>query len=417
MPALRPASLPIPRSFTAVVTLALFMGASVASLQAQSTERASHSISPAAWTAFTKTFDTQTDSEGIVGGAVRFVCDGRSLAHHEHGFADRGRGVPITERTIFHYASITKTLTAISIMQLRDRGKLTLDDRVTSYIPELRMVHDPYGSMDSVTIRMLMSHAAGFQNPTWPWTKGEDWEPFEPTTWNQLVAMLPYEELLFRPGTKFSYSNPGFIYLARIIEQLSGDPWETYVQKNIFSPLGLSHSYFGATPYYLAADRSHRYYVRRDSASGRDTLVDEGADFNPGITIPNGGWNAPLTDVETYLAFLTDAAHGDTALQHRYDVVLPHRDLEEMWIPRYPTGADAGPNADEWMGMSFFTLKHDGATFVGHTGDQGGYTSFMYLNPKNACGVAAVFNTQNEIRGRGGRAFNAIREAALGLIE
>jgi CubicO group peptidase (beta-lactamase class C family) len=279
------------------------------------------------------------------------------------------------------------------------------------------MVHDPYGSMDSVTVRMLMSHAAGFQNPTWPWTQGKSWEPFEPTTWNQLVAMLPYEELLFRPGTKFSYSNPGFIYLARIIEQLSGDPWEVYVQKNIFSPLGLSRSYFGATPYYLAADRSHRYYVERDSATGRDTLVDEGADFNPGITIPNGGWNAPLTDVETYLAFLTDAARGDTALQHRYDVVLPHRDLEEMWQPRYPTGADAGPNADQWMGMSFFTVKHGGATFVGHTGDQGGYTSFVYVNPKNACGVAAVFNTQNEIRGRGGHAFNTIREAALRLIE
>lgn len=405
------------RTVARALAIALTTSAIATPLPAQRPSPAQRTIPSAAWNAFTLTFDTQTDSERIVGGAVRFVCDGRPLAHHEHGVADRARGVPITERTIFHYASITKTLTAIAIMQLRDRGRLTLDDRVTSYIPELRMVHDPYGSMDSVTIRMLLSHAAGFQNPTWPWTAGKSWEPFEPTTWNQLVAMLPYEELLFKPGTKFSYSNPGFIYLARIVEQLSGDPWETYVQKNIFSPLGLAHSYFGATPYYLAADRSHRYYVERDSATGRDTLVDEGADFDPGITIPNGGWNAPLTDVETYLDFLTDAARGDTALQHRYEIVLPHTDLEEMWQPRYSTGPDAGPNADEWMGMSFFTLKHDGATFVGHTGDQGGYTSFMYLNPKNACGVAAVFNTQNEIPGRGGRAFNVIREAALRLIE
>ena len=400
------------------LSIALLVAAGASQVGAQQTPRTRRAIPSAEWSAFTRTFDTQTDSEGIVGGAVRFICDGRPLAHHEHGFADRARGVPVTERTIFHYASITKTLTAIAIMQLRDRGRLTLDDRATSFIPELRMVHDPYGSMDSVTIRMLMSHAAGFQNPTWPWTRGEDWEPFEPTTWNQLVAMLPYEKLLFKPGTRFSYSNPGFIYLGRIIEQLSGDPWETYIQKNIFSPLGLARSYFGATPYYLAADRSHRYYVLRDSASGRDTLVDEGADFNPGITIPNGGWNAPLTDVETYLAFLTNAARGDTALQHRYDVVLPHTDLEEMWTPRYPTGPDAGPNAEEWMGMSFFTLKqHDGATFVGHTGDQGGYTSFMYLNPKNQCGVTAVFNTQNLISRRNGTAFNTIREAALRLIE
>lgn len=400
-----------------LLTVALLLCAGATRLAAQQTRPTARAIPPATWTAFTRTFDMQTDSERIVGAAVRLVCDGHPLAHHEHGFADRAHAVPVTERTIFHYASITKTLTAIAIMQLRDRGRLTLDDRVTSYIPELRMVHDPYGSMDSVTIRMLMSHAAGFQNPTWPWTQGRDWEPFEPTTWNQLVAMLPYEELLFKPGTRFSYSNPGFIYLGRIIEQLSGDPWEMYIQKNILSPLGLAHSYFGATPYYLAADRSHRYYVQRDSATGRDTLLDEGADFNPGITIPNGGWNAPLTDIETYLDFLTDATHGDTALQHRYDVVLPHRDLEEMWQPRYATGPEAGPNANEWMGMSFFIVKRGATTFVGHTGDQGGYTSFMYLNPKNSCAAAAVFNTQNEVPGHGGRAFNAIREAALRLIE
>src|SRR5664279_2265239 len=178
-------------------------------------------------------------------------------------------------------------------MQLRDRGKLSLDDRVTSYIPELRLVHDAYGSMDSVTIRMLLSHSAGFQNPTWPYGTGEPWEPFEPTTWNQLVAMMPYQQLLFKPGSQFSYSNPGFIYLARIIEQLSGDPWETYVQKNILSPLALTRSSFGATPYYLAADRSHNYSVIRDSA-GHTEVRDNGADFDPGITIP-GSKSAPLS--------------------------------------------------------------------------------------------------------------------------
>jgi len=87
-----------------------------------------------------------------------------------------------------------------------------------------------HGAIDKVTIRMLLSHSAGFQNPTWPYKEGKDWEPFEPTTWNQLVAMMPYQELLFAPGSRFGYSNPGFIYLARIIEQLTGDSWEIYVQ-------------------------------------------------------------------------------------------------------------------------------------------------------------------------------------------
>lgn len=375
-------------------------------------------VTAARWAAVARRFDAAVESEAIVGAAARVVCDGRTIAHHEHGYADRARGVPVSEATLFHYGSITKTLTAIAIMQLRDRGRLTLDDRVTTYVPELRLVHDPYGSMDSVTIRMLLSHSAGFQNPTWPWTEGKPWQPFEPTTWNQLVAMLPYEELHFKPGTRYSYSNPGFIYLARIIEQLSGDPWETYVQKNILSPLGLTRSYFGVTPYYLAADRSHNYAVRRDSVAGRDTVVDNGADFDPGITIPNGGWNAPLGDIGTYLAFLTNATHGDTALARRYDVVLPHGDFAEMWQPRFPTGPGAGPleNANQWMGLSFFTVKRGATTFVGHTGEQAGFTSFIYLNPANRCGVAAVFNTENTIPGRGGRAFDAARDALLALI-
>ena len=106
-------------------------------------------------------------------------------------------------------------------MQLRDRGLLTLDDKVTSYIPELRQVHNRFGSMDAITIRMLLSHTAGFQDPTWPYKAGKSWEPFEPTRWEQLVSMMPYQEIDFRPGSQFGYSNPAFIYLARIIERLT----------------------------------------------------------------------------------------------------------------------------------------------------------------------------------------------------
>jgi len=154
------------------------------------------------------------------------VSDGRVLAHHEYGWADRARRERTEERTIYHWASITKTLTAIAIMQLRDRGKLSLNDKVVDYIPELRQVHDTFGSVDAITIRMLLSHSAGFQNPTWPYKQGRAWEPFEPTRWEQLVSMMPYQEILFRPGSRFGYSNPAFIYLGRIIEQLTGDPYE-----------------------------------------------------------------------------------------------------------------------------------------------------------------------------------------------
>jgi CubicO group peptidase (beta-lactamase class C family) len=378
-------------------------------------------VSAADWKSFSQNVDRLAARDSIVGGSIVLMRNGRVVERHKYGLADRASGKRISDSTIFHYGSITKTLTAISIMQLRDRGKLALDDRVTSYIPELRRVHDPYGSMDSVTIRMLLSHSAGFQNPTWPYKQGKAWEPFEPTTWNQLVAMMPYQELLFRPGTRFSYSNPGFIYLARIIEQLSGDPWETYVQKNILSPLGLDHSYFGVTPYYLAADRSHNYTLLRDS-TGREMVQDNGADFDPGITIPNGGWNAPLGDLVKYMAFLANATQGDSVKRRLYDTVAKRSSLQEMWSPLHPTGA---PTADESesMGMSFFVVKHGAATLIGHTGEQAGFVSFMYLNPVSGSAVIAVFNTDTDLpaalapEGKGLSAFNLIREAALKLIQ
>jgi CubicO group peptidase (beta-lactamase class C family) len=153
---------------------------------------------------FSEYFDAACQGDGIVGAGYVLVRDGRIVGHHEFGFADREQGMPVTPQTIFHYGSITKTLTAISIMELRNQGRLSLDDHITQYIPELRLVHDAYGSMDNVTLRMLMSHSAGFQNPTWPYKQGKPWEPFEPTTWNQLIAMMPYQELLFEPGSRYS---------------------------------------------------------------------------------------------------------------------------------------------------------------------------------------------------------------------
>jgi len=400
--------------------------AAILALAAAARMPAQRPVTPAQWTAFTQVFDSYADSDRIVGASVALLHDGRVVAHHEHGFANRARGLPVTERTIFHYGSITKTLTAIAIMQLRDRGLLTLDDPITRYVPELRRVHDAFGSIDSVTLRMLLSHTAGFQNPTWPYTDDKSWQPFEPTDWSQLVAMMPYQELLFKPGSRYGYSNPGFIYLARVIEQLSGDPWENYIQKNILSPLGLTRSYFGTTPYYLTADRSHNYYARKDSATGRDTVIDNGADFDPGITIPNGGWNAPLGDLEKYLAFLTSSANGDPALQARYDAVLPHRDLEEMWRPYLSVTTDAQSaaaqalakgNTLETTGISFFVVRRGTGTFIGHTGSQAGFTAFIYLNPATSDAIVAAFNTEKQGGSWSSRSsFSVIRDRALDLI-
>ena len=357
------------------------------------------------WQPFTRAFDAYAAGDSVVGASVLMMRDGRVLAHHEYGFADRALGRRVDERTIFHWGSITKTLTAVAVMQLRDRKRVSLDERVTQYIPELRQVHDPFGSMDDVTIRMLLSHSAGFQNPTWPYKAGKSWEPFEPTRWEQLAAMLPYQEVAFAPGSRYSYSNPGFIYLARIIEQLTGDPYQSYVYKNLWAPLGITHSYFGATPYHLADQRSNNYDVVRDSA-GHEAVVANGRDFDPGITIPNGGWNAPLGDLARWVGFLSGAAGNDT--------VLARTTLDEMWRTLFATEGDAPGDS---VGLSFFVLWRDGVRFIGHTGQQAGFRSFFYVNPKTSAAVIAAFNTTNDARdAESAQGFKRIIDAALELI-
>jgi CubicO group peptidase (beta-lactamase class C family) len=138
------------------------------------------------WPEVVRQFDAYVGADKIVGGSILYMRDGKVIAQHNAGYGDRAA--------------------------------------------------------------KPLEHTAGFQAPSWTYGNDQPWEPFEPTEWTQLVAMMPYQQLAFPPGEKFSYSNPAYVYLGRIIEQLSGDPWGGYVYKNIFVPLGLQHSYFRGTP-------------------------------------------------------------------------------------------------------------------------------------------------------------------------
>jgi CubicO group peptidase (beta-lactamase class C family) len=344
--------------------------------------------------------------DSIVGGAVALVAAGRVTAHAEHGFADRAVGTPLGPDALFHWGSITKTLTAVAILQLRDRGLLALDDPITRWVPELRQVHNPYGSMDGITLRMLLSHSSGFQNPTWPYRRYVSWEPFEPTRWEQLVSMMPYQEILFPPGSRFGYSNPAFIYLARVIEAITGDPYQSYIYKNIWLPLGMTRSYFGTTPYRLAPFRPHNYNLTRDSA-GAVRMVDNGQDFDPGITIPNGGWNAPLEDLATWMAFLSGVRANDT--------ILRRESLAEMWHPIVVMEDSGGTRQS--MGLGFFVVERHGVTLIGHTGEQAGFRSFFFFRPDRQTGVVAAVTTVNDVwPDQSAAAFRRFLAAALRVL-
>ncbi len=326
-----------------------------------------------------------TNKAAIVGSGLAFVKDGQIAARSFQGYQDLESRRPIDDDTIYHWASVTKTFTGVAVMQLRDRKLLSLDDPVVNYVPELREVHNPFGDMSQVTIRHLMSHSGGFRAGTWPWGGDKSWHPFEPTRWEQIVAMLPYTDMLFEPGTKYSYSNPGIIFLGRIIESLSGDDYEVYITKNILMPLGMHRTFFDRAPYHLRASRSHSYHA-----------TDEGQaeapfDFDTGITVSNGGLNAPLPDMAKYLAFLIGGREESRSL---YDGVLARASLDEMFKPVIQAmDGEGGSGSDVWAGLSCFIERHHGVELVGHSGDQNGFISHLYLHRPSRSGYLVSFNT------------------------
>jgi CubicO group peptidase (beta-lactamase class C family) len=325
---------------------------------------------------------------GIVGSSFMLIQDGQVIAQEFFGLANQEKQQPVDESTIYHWASITKTFTGVAIMQLRDRGRLKLDDPILKYLPELKAVHNPFGSMNDITLKHLMTHSAGFRSATWPWGGDKDWQPHEPREWSQLVTMMPYTEIEFKPGSKFSYSNLGIIFLGRVIEQLSGDDYEVYIDKNIFKPLEMYRSYFDATPYHLLKHRAASYWLKE----GKRTPAR--FDVDTGITVSNGGLNAPLTDMTKYLSFLM----GDLRRQAIYDEILKRSSLEEMFQPQIQLAPGdvvepQGQNRKDAMGLSFFIEDNFGQHFIGHSGSQNGFISHFYIRPDIRTGYLIAFNT------------------------
>jgi CubicO group peptidase (beta-lactamase class C family) len=203
--------------------------------------------------------------------------------------------------------------------------------------------------------------------------------------------MLPYTHIAFAPGSRWSYSNLGYVFLGQIIERLTGDDFEVYIDKNILKPLEMHSSYFDRAPYFLESHVSASY-LRAGSK-----LTPQPFNFDTGITTSNSGLKAPIPDMVKYLRFLI----GDAA-NPRYDFVLKRSSLEEMWTGVLPavepghsaTPYTAGPHgAQPRMGLGFFVVEVDGHRYIYHDGDQGGFSSELLIDPAGRSASILAVNT------------------------
>lgn len=328
----------------------------------------------------------------IVGSSFVFVHDNKVVDRQNYGMAHIANNYKVDDNTIFHWASISKTFTGIAIMQLRDRGKLKLDDPIIKYIPELKKVYNPFGDTSEITIAHLLSHTAGFRAGTWPWGGGKPWHPAEPPNWENLVAMMPYTEVEFKPGSKYSYSNPGIVFLGRVIEVITGEDYEVYMDKNVLRPLEMYNSFYDTTPYHMLKHRSHSYRYSLDGKFSEGRF-----DMGTGVTVSNGGLNSPLGDMVKYLNFLI----GDAKKSAVYDTVLKRSSMEEMFQPVMDVLDEPknGKERKDYIGRTFFIEDNFGQRFIGHSGTQNAFKTHIFYNPATRSGYLIAFNTYNNAAG------------------
>jgi D-alanyl-D-alanine carboxypeptidase len=185
---------------------------------------------------FSAWMEGQMAYRGLPGIEVGVVSDQQLVWSKGFGFANIKAKLPMTTTTKFRMASNSKLFTAIAIMQLREQGKLGLDDPVAKYLSWFKA--KPAGDDDGpITIEQLLSHSSGLQREA-----GDHWVSYEFPTAEQLERLYPDRQAAFAPSVRWKYSNLGFAVLGAVVEKVSGERWADYVEQNIFKPLDMNDS-------------------------------------------------------------------------------------------------------------------------------------------------------------------------------
>ncbi|WP_295721019.1 serine hydrolase domain-containing protein [Mucilaginibacter sp.] len=176
------------------------------------------------------------------GLAYGIVVDGKLIHVGGLGYTDVPNKIAATPKSDFRIASMTKSLTAMAILKLRDEGKLKLDDPAYLYIPEMKNTHYLTKDATPVTVRNLLTHSAGYPEDN-PWGDRQ-----LAVSDDELIALYK-KGVSFsnNPGLGYEYSNLGFATLGYIIKKVSGKTYETYITENILKPLGMTHTYWEYT--------------------------------------------------------------------------------------------------------------------------------------------------------------------------
>jgi CubicO group peptidase (beta-lactamase class C family) len=279
------------------------------------------------------------------------------------GIADAEQDEAATAEHQYRIGSITKTFTAVAVMQLRAEGKLELEDRLDAHLD--------VPARGDLTLRRMLSHGSGLQREI----PGDVWETLEfPKSTDELLATLEEAEAVLAPGERWHYSNLAFILLGEVVAKLSGMPYEDYVEQRILLPLGLTRTSFSPEPPTAVAYSVEPYsdVVRREPM-----LVER----TGGIAAAGQLWST-VGDLCRWAAFL---AEPDPE-------VLAPESLDLMTSVQ--TMADPYRWSLAW-GVGLMLARKDERIYCGHDGGMPGYLANVLVDREDRLGAAVLLNGAN----------------------
>jgi CubicO group peptidase (beta-lactamase class C family) len=310
-----------------------------------------------------------------VGLAVGVVREGGLVSFQGHGVADIVSRTPVTEDTVFRIASITKTFTAIAVMQLHERGLVDLDAPANDYLHAYRLV-PAKREFGPATVRHLLTHTAGLAEVVPPWgVVLPDWGE-SVKVGRPLPSLAEYYRGALRiaaePGTRFVYGNHSPATLGQLVEDVSGQTLASYFREHMFEPLGMADSDLG---------RSDR--VRSRLATGYDFGASGPKPVPDREFVTAGAASVYSTprDMARYLAALLEGGANE------HGSILQPATLATMFAPQFqPDPRLPG------MGLGFFRADLGGRAVVEHRGVLPGFNSQIVVAPDEGVGVMAFTN-------------------------
>lgn len=311
--------------------------------------------------------------ERLPGLAVGIVGDQELIWSGGFGHADRQAARIPDRQTLFRVASITKTFTAAAIVQLRDEGRLSLDDPLQAQIPEFAAVRVRAGALERVTLRRLLAHHSGLATEA-PFPC---WDALEFPSREAILAAMPEIEIAIPQDAAFKYSNLAFGLLGEVIARISGLPYQQYLHSKILKPLGMHSSVLELTG-ELKARMAIGYYPRR---------FDD--DFEPAPYVLLGGvaacgqLHSSVEDLARWLAL--QFRTGDVPRAGAQ--VLSGATLEEMHRPLY-----LEPDWSLGHCLGWRATRAGNHVYHGHGGGIHGFASYVLFSKPHKLGVICLAN-------------------------